>query len=137
MSKKNAKGGHIITIIAIVVILIVIIVGVILLNKNKPTEESSVKINLNEEVWLNVNESAKLKNSNDQISLKIDSDLNYTEGAEYEVPYSLVVNDVEYTGTYTFATGYSIHSEPNNIPYKIEFVGIKQGSIGIKVIENK
>lgn len=137
MNKKSTKGGHIITIVAVVVILIAIIVGVILLTKNKPAKESSVKINLNEEIWLNVNESAKIKKDNDQITLKINSDLNYTEGSEYEVPYSLVVNDVEYTGTYTFATGYSIHSEPNNIPYKIEFVGIKQGSIGVKVIENK
>lgn len=137
MNKKSTKGGHIITIVAVVVILIAIIVGAILLTKNKPAKESSVKINLNEEIWLNVNESAKIKKDNDQITLKINSDLNYTEGSEYEVPYSLVVNDVEYTGTYTFATGYSIHSEPNNIPYKIEFVGIKQGSIGVKVIENK
>lgn len=143
MEKKNTKAKtqkinkKTIAIIAIVAIIIVvaIVIGVIL-NKKGSDKPSNVSGSLNTEIWLNVNQDLTFKNGEDNITLKINSDLKYQEGAEYEVPYSITINDVEYTGTYTFATGYSIHSEPNNIPYSVSFVGIKEGSIGVMVSKN-
>lgn len=136
MSKTNNKGkkekvnSKLILAIVAVIVVVVIIASVVILNKGK---DKGVSTELNTEVWLNVNEDATLENNGDKITLKIDSDLNYTEGTEYEVPYILTVNETEYKGTYTFATGYSIHSEPNDIPYKVSFTGIKPGSIGVRV----
>ena len=128
-SKKNNKA--IIAIVAVVLVIIVI-VSIVAINKGK---SNAVNAEIGTEVWLNVNEEATLKNNDDNITLKIDSYLNYEEGNEFKVPYTLIVNGTEYSGIYTFATGYSIHSEPNNMPYKISFTGIKQGSIGVKISE--
>lgn len=128
--KKEKNNKVIIGIILAVVIVAIAVIVVVVKNQN-----GGVSIELDTEVWLNVGETATLKNGNDKITLKIDSDLNYVEGEEYEVPYILTVNDAEYNGTYTFATGYSIHSEPNNIPYKVSFTGIKEGSVGVMVSE--
>lgn len=143
MEKKNTKSKaqklnkKTIAIIAVVAVIIVaIIIGIVLNNKKDGTKHSNISGKLNTEIWLNVNQDLTFKNGEDNITLKINSDLKYQDGAEYEVPYSITINDVEYTGTYTFATGYSIHSEPNNIPYSVSFVGIKEGSIGVMVSKN-
>lgn len=131
--QKTKVNSKLILGIVAVVVIIAIIVIVVVVNSGKSDEGKSVSTDLDTEIWLNENESATLKNGDDEIKLRIDSDLNYTDGEEFEVPYVLVVNDIEYSGTYTFATGYSIHSEPNNIPYKVSFTGIQQGSVGVKV----
>ncbi len=144
MSKKNTKSKNpklakrILIAIAVVAVIIVvaIIIGVVSNNKKDDTKVSNVSGSLNTETWLNVNQDLTLKSGEDNITLKINSDLKYQEGTEYEVPYSLTINDIEYTGTYTFATGYSIHSEPNNIPYSVNFIGIEEGTIGVMVSKN-
>lgn len=143
MSKRNTKSKNqkldkkiIIPIAIIAVIIVIAIIICVVSNKKDNTKISNISGNLNTETWLNVNQDLTLKNGEDNITLKINSDLKYEEGSEYEVPYILTINDVEYTGTYTFATGYSIHSEPNNIPYSVSFIGIEQGSIGVMVSKN-
>lgn len=143
MNKKNTKSNtqkmnkKTIGIIAVATIIIVVLIIICVVLNNKVSDKhSKVSGKLNTGVWLNVNQDLTFKNGEDNLTLKINSDLKYQEGAEYEVPYSLTINDIEYTGTYTFATGYSIHSEPNNIPYSVSFVGIKEGSIGVMVSKN-
>lgn len=142
MNKSNTKGKNvkinkkaILGILAAIVIIAVIII--VIVNMKNSDNGSAVSVELNTEIWLNVNEEASLKNGSDKVILKIESELNYTEGSkeEFEVPYTLVVNNKEFKGVYTFATGYSIHSEPNDIPYKVSFKGIKQGAICIMISE--
>ena len=127
ISKKVILG----IIVAIIVIAIVIAEIIILINK----EDTTLSTGLNTEVWLGPNETVGLDNGADNIVLKVESDLNYEEGVEFEVPYILTVNDIEYKGKYTFAIGYSIHSEPNNIPYNVEFTGIETGKVGVMISE--
>ena len=128
LNKKLLLGS----IVVIVIIVVVIIEIVIFINK----DDTTVTSGLNTEVWLGPNETVGIDNGADNIVLRIDSDLNYVEGEEFEVPYTLIVNEVEYKGTYRFATGYSIHSEPNNIPYKVDFNGIETGKVSVMVTEN-
>ncbi len=128
LNKKTILG----IIVAIVIIVVVIIEIIIFINK----DDTTITSGLNTEVWLGPNETVGIDNGPDNIVLRIDSDLNYVEGEEFEVPYTLIVNEVEYKGTYRFATGYSIHSEPNNIPYKVDFTGIETGKVSVMVTEN-
>ena len=128
LNKKTILG----IIVAIVIIVVVIIEIIIFINK----DDTTITSGLNTGVWLGPNETVGIDNGSDNIVLRIDSDLNYVEGEEFEVPYTLIVNEVEYKGTYRFATGYSIHSEPNNIPYKVDFTGIETGKVSVMVTEN-
>ena len=88
ISKKVILG----IIVAIIVIAIVIAEIIILINK----EDTTLSTGLNTEVWLGPNETVGVDNGADNIVLKVESDLNYEEGVEFEVPYILTVNDIEY-----------------------------------------
>lgn len=133
--KLNVKA--VVGLLAIIVAIVVVIVLVVNMTGKGGEGSKGTSGKLNTETVLNANGSLNIKNGDDKIVLKIQSDLNYMEGAELVIPYVLVVNDVEYEGTYTFATGYSIHSEPNDVAYKVSFLGIEQGAVKVMVSEQE
>ncbi len=129
-NRKKSKGINknlilVIAIIAVIAIVVAVIIGVS--SKKGPSAK------LGEEIQLATNEAVNFENGDDKISLVINSEIAPVEGEECKVEYTLMVNGTEYNGEYTFATGYSIHSEPTNIPYKVSFVGVEQGSVTVSV----
>jgi hypothetical protein len=136
-NKNNTKiNKKLILSIAVAVVILVIIVVTILFVKNKVEKMKNISSSLNTETWLNANQKLTITNESDTVTLSIDSELDYVEGSKFELPYTLVVNGVEYNCEYTFATGYSIQNEPNIIPYRVSFTGIKEGSVGVIVTKN-
>ncbi len=127
--KSNGINKNLLTVLAIIAVIAIIVVVIVVVSSSK----KGSSIQLGEEVKLTSNEVVNLKNGDDKISLVINSEIAPVEGEECKVEYTLTVNGTEYKGDYTFATGYSIHSEPTNIPYKVSFVGVELGSVTISV----
>lgn len=133
-SKKNNQiDKKRLAITALIIVAIIAVIVVIIIVANSGTKK--IKVDLGTETWINAREEATLKNGEDDISLKIDSDLDYKEGEAFKLEYILTVNEVEYKGEYTFGVGYSIHSEPNNIPYGVSFKNIENGKVSVSVNE--
>jgi hypothetical protein len=118
------------------VALIAVIVLIVVIATNAGKSNKNVTAQLNEEFTLQKNGSATIADGDTTIVFHINSDLNYNEGQEFKVPYVITVDGVEYNGLYTFATGYSIHSEPNGMMYKANFLGIENGSIKIMLYKD-
>ncbi len=131
--KTNQIDKKRLGIFALILVAIIAVVVVIVIVANSGAKK--IKADMGTEIWLNAGEEASLKNGEDNISLKIDSDLNYKEGEAFKLEYTLVVNDTEYKGEYTFGVGYSIHSEPNNIPYGVSFKNIENGKVSVSINE--
>ena len=125
MSKKasNLKVNKNLIIAGVALIAVIVLIVVIATNAGKSNK--NVTAQLNEEFTLQKNGSATIADGDTTIVFHINSDLNYKEGQEFKVPYVITVDGVEYNGLYTFATGYSIHSEPNGMMYKANFLGIE------------
>ncbi len=136
MSKKasNLKVNKNLIIAGVALIAVIVLIVVIATNAGKSNK--NVTAQLNEEFTLQKNGSATIADGDTTIVFHINSDLNYKEGQEFKVPYVITVDGVEYNGLYTFATGYSIHSEPNGMMYKANFLGIENGSIKIMLYKD-
>lgn len=136
MSKKasNLKVNKNLIIASVALIAVIVLIVVIATNAGKSNK--NVTAQLNEEFTLQKNGSATIADGDTTIVFHINSDLNYKEGQEFKVPYVITVDGVEYNGLYTFATGYSIHSEPNGMMYKANFLGIENGSIKIMLYKD-
>ena len=136
MSKKanNLKVNKNLIIAGVALIAVIVLIVVIATNAGKSNK--NVTAQLNEEFTLQKNGSATIADGDTTIVFHINSDLNYNEGQEFKVPYVITVDGVEYNGLYTFATGYSIHSEPNGMMYKANFLGIENGSIKIMLYKD-
>ena len=125
-NKTKSNKKMIILVCAIVVALIAVC---IIIAKNTSKNSDTINVALNEEFTLNKYGSATLEDDGSKVVFTIDSNLNYKEGEEFKVPYKITVNDVEYSGEYTFGNGYSVHNETNNMTYKVNFIGIEKGTI--------
>lgn len=123
------------SLIAIVAVIAVILV-IVLIATHAGKSKNDITAQLNEEFTLGKNGSATIVDESTKIVFHVDSDLNYKEGEEFKVPYVITVDGVEYNGLYTFATGYSIHSEPNGMIYKANFLGIENGSIKVMLYKD-
>ena len=136
MSKKvnNLKVNKNLIIVGVALIAVIVLIVVIATNAGKSNK--NVTAQLNEEFTLQKNGSATIADGDTTIVFHINSDLNYNEGQEFKVPYVITVDGVEYNGLYTFATGYSIHSEPNGMMYKANFLGIENGSLKIMLYKD-
>lgn len=136
MSKKvnNLKVNKNLIIVGVALIAVIVLIVVIATNAGKSNK--NVTAQLNEEFTLQKNGSATIADGDTTIVFHINSDLNYKEGQEFKVPYVITVDGVEYNGLYTFATGYSIHSEPNGMMYKANFLGIENGSLKIMLYKD-
>ena len=136
MSKKanNLKVNKNLIIAGVALIAVIVLIVVIATNAGKSNK--NVTAQLNEEFTLQKNGSATIADGDTTIVFHINSDLNYNEGQEFKVPYVITVDGVEYNGLYTFATGYSIHSEPNGMMYKANFLGIENGSLKIMLYKD-
>lgn len=136
MSKKasNLKVNKNLIIAGVALIAVIVLIVVIATNAGKSNKNLTAQ--LNEEFTLQKNGSATIADGDTTIVFHINSDLNYKEGQEFKVPYVITVDGVEYNGLYTFATGYSIHSEPNGMMYKANFLGIENGSIKIMLYKD-
>ncbi len=136
MSKKasNLKVNKNLIIAGVALIAVIVLIVVIATNAGKSNK--NVTAQLNEEFTLQKNGSATIADGDTTIVFHINSDLNYKEGQEFKVPYVITVDGVEYNGLYTFATGYSIHSEPNGMMYKANFLGIENGSLKIMLYKD-
>ncbi len=129
------KNKKILIILALIILLIVIVACIIFFNNNTVEEINST---IGQATWLNTNESLKITNGDDEIILVINSDLNFDDESteyRYEVPYTLKVNGQDYSGSHTFSNGYSIHSEDNDMPYNVNMLDIKNGSIEVEITE--
>ena len=136
MSKKvnNLKVNKNLIIVGVALIAVIVLIVVIATNAGKSNK--NVTAQLNEEFTLQKNGSATIADGDTTIVFHINSDLNYNEGQEFKVPYVITVDGVEYNGLYTFATGYSIHSEPNGMMYKANFLGIENGSLKVMLYKD-
>ena len=136
MSKKvnNLKVNKNLIIVGVALIAVIVLIVVIATNAGKSNK--NVTAQLNEEFTLPKNGSATIADGDTTIVFHINSDLNYKEGQEFKVPYVITVDGVEYNGLYTFATGYSIHSEPNGMMYKANFLGIENGSLKVMLYKD-
>lgn len=136
MSKKvnNLKVNKNLIIVGVALIAVIVLIVVIATNAGKSNK--NVTAQLNEEFTLQKNGSATITDGDTTIVFHVNSDLNYNEGQEFKVPYVITVDGVEYNGLYTFATGYSIHSEPNGMMYKANFLGIENGSLKIMLYKD-
>lgn len=136
MSKKanNLKVNKNLIIAGVALIAVIVLIVVIATNAGKSNK--NVTAQLNEEFTLQKNGSATIADGDTTIVFHINSDLNYNEGQEFKVPYVITVDGVEYNGLYTFATGYSIHSEPNGMMYKANFLGIENGSLKVMLYKD-
>lgn len=123
------------TLIALVAIIAVVVV-IVLIATNVGKSKNSITAQLNEEFTLGKNGTATVSDDDTMVTFHIDSDLNYKEGEEFKIPYVITVDGVEYNGLYTFATGYSIHSEPNGMVYKVNFLGIESGSVKVMLYKD-
>ena len=136
MSKKvnNLKVNKNLIIVGVALIAVIVLIVVIATNAGKSNK--NVTAQLNEEFTLPKNGSATIADGDTTIVFHINSDLNYKEGQEFKVPYVITVDGVDYNGLYTFATGYSIHSEPNGMMYKANFLGIENGSLKVMLYKD-
>ena len=136
MSKKanNLKVNKNLIIAGVALIAVIVLIVVIATNAGKSNKNLTAQ--LNEEFTLQKNGSATIADGDTTIVFHINSDLNYNEGQEFKVPYVITVDGVEYNGLYTFATGYSIHSEPNGMMYKANFLGIENGSLKVMLYKD-
>ncbi len=136
MSKKasNLKVNKNLIIAGVALIAVIVLIVVIATNAGKSNK--NVTAQLNEEFTLQKNGSATIADGDTTIVFHINSDLNYNEGQEFKVPYVITVDGVEYNGLYTFATGYSIHSEPNGMMYKANFLGIENGALKVMLYKD-
>ena len=136
MSKKanNLKVNKNLIIAGVALIAVILLIVVIAANAGKSNKNLTAQ--LNEEFTLQKNGSATIADGDTTIVFHINSDLNYNEGQEFKVPYVITVDGVEYNGLYTFATGYSIHSEPNGMMYKANFLGIENGSLKVMLYKD-
>lgn len=129
--KKESRNGKVflITIVAAVIIIAVIafIVGGVKNNKE-------ITVNIDEAVWMDVNQTLKVTDGSNKISFKVSTDqelVKSNENYEYEIKYVLTVNDVEYTGSHKFGNGYSVHNENNGIPYNIDIMDFEDNKIQV------
>ena len=136
MSKKasNIKMNKNLLIAIVAVVAVILLIVVIAANAGKSNKNLTAQ--LNEEFTLQKNGSATITDGDTTIVFHVNSDLNYKEGQEFKVPYVITVDGVEYNGLYTFATGYSIHSEPNGMMYKANFLGIENGSLKVMLYKD-
>jgi hypothetical protein len=136
VSKKasNIKMNKNLLIAIVAVVAVILLIVVIAANAGKSNKNLTAQ--LNEEFTLQKNGSATIADGDTTIVFHINSDLNYNEGQEFKVPYVITVDGVEYNGLYTFATGYSIHSEPNGMMYKANFLGIENGSLKVMLYKD-
>lgn len=136
MKGKNNKFK---IIIALVVIVVLVVGGVLIYKSVKGS--NTIESTLGQEIWLKAGESLKVQDGDNTLILTIDSDLNFDKSSEdynngYEVPYALTVNGTEYLGSHTFSNGYSVHSEDNDMPYKVKMIDFENGTIQV-AINNK
>lgn len=136
MSKKanNLKVNKNLIIAGVALMAVIVLIVVIAANAGKSNKNLTAQ--LNEEFTLQKNGSATIADGDTTIVFHVNSDLNYKEGQEFKVPYVITVDGVEYNGLYTFATGYSIHSEPNGMMYKANFLGIENGSLKVMLYKD-
>jgi hypothetical protein len=136
VSKKasNIKMNKNLLIAIVAVVAVILLIVVIAANAGKSNKNLTAQ--LNEEFTLQKNGSATIADGDTTIVFHVNSDLNYKEGQEFKVPYVITVDGVEYNGLYTFATGYSIHSEPNGMMYKANFLGIENGSLKVMLYKD-
>ena len=136
VSKKasNIKMNKNLLIAIVAVVAVILLIVVIAANAGKSNKNLTAQ--LNEEFTLQKNGSATIADGDTTIVFHVNSDLNYNEGQEFKVPYVITVDGVEYNGLYTFATGYSIHSEPNGMMYKANFLGIENGSLKVMLYKD-
>lgn len=130
------KNKKFLMIVLAVIAIVLVIVGIVKLTGNKGEKINTLKGELNQEIWMKADEVLIIKDGDNQLKLAVDSDLNFDKNAEeytYEVPYTLTVNDQEYVGNHTFAVGYSIHSEDNNMPYKVNMKDFENGSLQVVI----
>ena len=131
--KLSFNSNMIITVLAVIVV--VAIIAIIAINAGK--HGKNITAQLNEEFTLNKNGSATIVDGDQKIVISIKSDLNYVEGQDLKIPYVISVNGVDYNGSYTFADGYAIHSEPNGMIYIANFNLIEKGAVTIMMYKDE
>lgn len=134
-TKKATKVDNNMLIVILAVIAIVAIIAAIAINAGK--HGKNITAQLGEEFTLNKNGSVVVTDGDEKITLSIKSDLNYTEGEDFKIPYVISVGGVDYSGSYTFADGYALHSAPNSIDYSANFKSIEKGAVTLMIIKNE
>lgn len=133
------KNKKLIILIAIVLIIVVVVACVIFFNKkDEETTVQEITSSLGQATWMGANENLKITNGDDVIVLTLNSDLNFDKTAteyQYEVPYTLTVNDKVYNGSHTFGIGYSMHSEANDMPYNVTMLDFDNGTVEVQITE--
>ena len=133
------KNKKVIILIAIILIVVVIVACIIFFNKkDETTVVKEITSSIGQTTWINANENLKVTNGDDEIVLVLNSDLNFDPNStdyKYEIPYVLNVNGTEYTGSYIFGVGYTMHSEVKNMPYNVNMIDFKNGSVEVEITE--
>lgn len=130
--KINKKRLTATILVLVAVIAVVALVLVLVSGKKK------VEAGLNEKIWLENNQELVITGVENTIVLKVNSGLNFNkekENYEYEVPFTLVVDGVEYQGQHIFYQSYQTHKVEDNMPYRVDISDFRKGAIEVKVLE--
>ena len=130
--KINKKRLTASILVLVAVIAVVVLIAVSISGKKK------VEAGLNEKIWLENNQELVVTGVENTIVLKVNSSLDFSkekENYEYEVPFTLIVDGVEYQGKHIFYPSYQAHKVDENMPYRVDISDLKKGAIEVRVLE--